>query len=87
MRINGKDSFQVGEEISKNLNDNNLAGIFVLSEGLKINGSELVKGLNAIDKKDIVITGGLSGDGANFKETFVIKNGEFQPGHVEIPHF
>lgn len=79
---NGKDSFQVGEEISKNLDDKNLAGIFVLSEGLKINGSELVRGLNAIDKKDIVITGGLSGDGANFKETFVIKNGEFQPGYV-----
>ncbi len=79
---NGKDSFQVGEEISKNLNDKNLSGIFVLSEGLKINGSELVKGLNAIDKKDTVITGGLAGDGANFKETFVIENGQVRHGNV-----
>lgn len=79
---NGKDSFGVGEEISKNLDDKNLSSIFVLSEGLKINGSELVKGLNAIDKKNVVITGGLAGDGANFKETFIIENGNFIQGVV-----
>lgn len=93
---NGKDSFSAGEEISKKLDKEDLSSIFVLSEGLKINGSELVKGLNTIDKKNVVITGGLAGDGANFKETFIIENGNliegivlgvgFYGNHIRIGH-
>lgn len=77
-----KNSFEVGEKISKQLNDDHLSGIFVLSEGLKINGSELVKGLNSIDKKNVVITGGLAGDASHFKKTFIIENGKIQNGVV-----
>jgi hypothetical protein len=64
-------SRRCGEEIGRALNDDQLAGIFVLSDGLNVNGSELVNGLVDAIGPDIPLTGGLAGDGANFKETLV----------------
>jgi hypothetical protein len=71
-----EDSFKAGEQISRTLNKNDLAGIFILSPGLNVNGSELVKGLNTLEKKSVVITGGLAADGKRFEQTWVIHNGE-----------
>jgi hypothetical protein len=77
-----EDSYKAGQEIARKLNKNDLRGIFVLSDGLKINGSELVKGLNTIDKQHVVITGGLAGDGQRFKQTWTIMNGEIETDQV-----
>ena len=91
-----KESYNVGEKIAYALNKDDLQGIFVLSDGLGINGSELAKGLNTSPKKDIVITGGLAGDGDKFKKTWTIFNGEiinnnivavgFYGNHVQMGH-
>ena len=35
------DSFKAGEELAKKFNQDGLAGLFVLSDGLQVNGSEL----------------------------------------------
>ena len=43
----------------------------ILSEGLNVNGSELVRGVNAVLDESIVVAGGLSGDGTRFKQTWV----------------
>jgi hypothetical protein len=43
----------------------------VLSDGLNVNGSELVNGLVAAIGPNIPLTGGLAGDGAEFTETLV----------------
>lgn len=90
------DSYQAGKEIVSQLNHKNLRGIFVLSEGLHINGSELTRGLNSINKKEVVITGGLAGDGSHFKQTWVIMNKDilfnkvvavgFYGNHIHIGH-
>ncbi len=77
-----EESAAVGSEIASTLDKDNLRGIFVLSDGLKINGSELVKGLNSINKTEVVITGGLAGDGSTFKKTWIIYNGEIMLEHV-----
>lgn len=71
-----EDSLQAGEEISKKLDAPDLRSILVLSDGLNVNGTELVKGLNKINKPNVVITGGLAGDGDRFKETLVIYEGK-----------
>lgn len=71
------ESYEVGKKIAESLDENDLRGIFVLSEGLQVNGSELVRGLNAINK-NIVITGGLAGDGSKFQQTWTIYNGEIK---------
>src|SRR2546430_11597197 len=60
-----------GEIIGRALRREDLAGIFVLSDGLNVNGSELVNGLVAAIGPNIPLTGGLAGDGADFTETLV----------------
>jgi hypothetical protein len=60
-----------GEAIGRALLADDLAGVFVLSDGLNVNGSALVAGISKIIGRDIPLTGGLAGDGAAFKETLV----------------
>jgi hypothetical protein len=60
-----------GETIGRALSREDLAGVFVLSDGLNVNGSELVKGLVAAIGPNIPLTGGLAGDGTDFTETLV----------------
>ncbi len=52
-------------------NGKKLAGIFVLSDGLNVNGSELVAGIVSVVDKKVALTGGLAGDAALFTETLV----------------
>lgn len=63
-----------GETIAKELKEESLKHVFVLSEGLNINGSELAAGFNTVLQNKVLVTGGLAGDGVNFKETYVIAN-------------
>ncbi|MDD2698856.1 MAG: FIST C-terminal domain-containing protein [Arcobacteraceae bacterium] len=49
-----------------------LKSIFVLSDGLNINGSQLTKGFGSSLLADVVVTGGLAGDDANFSKTWVL---------------
>ena len=60
-----------GAAIGKTLAAEDLAGIFVLSDGLNVNGSELVAGIIDVVGVRVPVTGGLAGDGAHFKETLV----------------
>lgn len=66
-----------GESIGRALAADDLAGIFVLSDGLNVNGSALVAGITAAAGARVPVTGGLAGDGAQFKETLV--GGDFAP--------
>lgn len=65
-------SFEAGQNIAKKLLKPDLKSILVLSDGTFVNGSELVRGLSSILLPNIVISGGLAGDGSNFKETWVL---------------
>lgn len=67
-----EDSFQVGERLATSISHEGLTHVFVLSDGLRVNGSELVKGLAKKLPHGTSITGGLSGDGDRFKETLVL---------------
>lgn len=51
-----------------------LAHVLVFSDGLKVNGSELVQGLTAQLPEEVTVTGGMAGDGARFSETLVFRN-------------
>lgn len=67
-----EDSFQAGELLAQSLKKDGLRHVLVLSDGIKVNGSELVRGISKHLPEGIAITGGLSGDGLNFKETIVL---------------
>lgn len=82
-RIAGVDeSFAAGEEISRQLNAEDLRAVLVLSDGLQVNGSELVRGMNSILPPRVTVTGGLAGDGDRFQRTWVIAERRLTPGHV-----
>lgn len=82
-----EDSFKAGEGIARQLNDSRLKGIFVLSDGLNGNGSELVRGLNSQVPYSVVVTGGLAGDGDRFRRTWVLQDRRPQPGFVTAVGF
>ncbi len=65
------DSRACGRLIGERLQAPDLAGIFVLSDGLNVNGSELVAGITEVVGHDVSLTGGLAGDGDQFQETLV----------------
>lgn len=66
-------SHALGVQIASELIQNNLKGVFVLSDGLNVNGSELVEGLQEV-LPEIPITGGLAGDNAAFTQTLLLNN-------------
>jgi hypothetical protein len=69
-----KSSYEVGQELARQLNDPSRRHVFVLSDGLNVNGSDLARGLASGVSEGVSITGGLSGDGTDFAETWVIDN-------------
>lgn len=64
-------SFEAGSSLINTFPQEDLKLVFVLSDGGKVNGSELVKGMNHAKKESVLITGGLAGDGAKFEKTYV----------------
>ena len=52
-----------------------MRAVLIFSDGLHVNGSELVRGLNAVLPPSVVVTGGLAGDGDRFSRTWVLKEG------------
>jgi hypothetical protein len=54
----------------------------VLSDGLAVNGSALVKGLSGAVGPGVAISGGLAGDGARFGETVVSIGGVAAPNVI-----
>ena len=59
-----------------------LAHVFVLSDGLKVNGSELVTGMVKHLPGGITVTGGLAGDGARFQETLTLWGEQAAPNAI-----
>lgn len=65
-------SRDTGIALAEQLAAPDLKGILVLSDGLHVNGSQLVDGLNAVLKGAVIVTGGLAGDGDRFQRTWVL---------------
>ena len=66
-------SFKAGETIANELYTDDLKHVLVFSDGLNVNGADLVSGLKS-ELPNISITGGLAGDGPDFNETFVLSD-------------
>ncbi len=81
------DSFSAGKFLAQSIDIKDLKHVFVLSDGLRINGSELVKGLRNSLPENVSITGGLAADGDRFKETFVIHNEKIENGLIALLGF
>lgn len=75
-------SYDSGVTIATKLLQDDLKAIFVLSDGLNVNGSQLTSGIASKAGKNIVVTGGLAGDDDRFESTWVIVDGEMTDGFI-----
>ena len=60
-----------GEALGAELAGDGLAGVFVLSDGLRVNGSELTRGISRRLPEGVPVSGGLAADGPRFGTTLV----------------
>lgn len=82
----GKDSVALGKELIKQLPEEGLKHVFVVSEGSFVNGSSLIQGLEH-SGTTASITGGLCGDNARFEKTLVAYRDTPREGEVVIIGF
>ena len=80
--IGNDTSYQDGVSIANELYSDNLKGIFILSDGLLTNGSNLTHGISSVIKSSIVVSGGLAGDKDKFEKTWIIKDGILKDSSV-----
>lgn len=71
-----------GERLARQLAPDGLRAVLVLAEGLDINGSELVRGMCAALPSNVIVTGGLAGDGERFQGTWVLRDRKPQRGAI-----
>ncbi len=80
-----ENSFLVGQKMGQDLLAEDLKSIFILSDGLTVNGTELAYGVSqsiAKAKNKVVVSGGLAGDGARFGKTFILQSGKIESQKV-----
>jgi hypothetical protein len=65
-------SAEAGEALARAVTAQGLRHVLVLSDGLQVNGSDLVRGLTAALPPEVSISGGLSGDSSRFEQTLVV---------------
>lgn len=77
-------SYEAGKSLANSLSQNDLTHVIVLSDGIQVNGSELTKGITDHLPLGVGLTGGLSGDAARFKKTFVLVNDKPKEGAISL---
>tara|TARA_R110000737_G_scaffold75960_3_gene106221 strand:- start:4170 stop:5300 length:1131 start_codon:yes stop_codon:yes gene_type:complete len=77
----------VAEKLAKQLEHKGLRYAIVLSDGHQINGTELVNGLQEHLPDNVLISGGLAGDGTQFSETIVWHNDNLDTGNILVIGF
>ncbi|MCZ7530506.1 MAG: FIST C-terminal domain-containing protein [Acidimicrobiia bacterium] len=63
-----------GRRLAVALEDSDLRHVLVLSDGVVVNGSELVRGMTEHLPEGVAVTGGLAGDGDRFSRTWVLSD-------------
>lgn len=82
IKMNGmQNSFETAANIGRQLKADNLRTLLVLSDGLNVNGSELLQGFQSV-LGDIPIVGGMAGDSAAFVKTLQLFNNEISDNLV-----
>lgn len=82
-----EESYEAGKKLGQGIQHNELVHTMVFSDGQRVNGTQLVRGLIETLPKDIAVTGGLVGDGANFKKTLIGLDGQAEEGKIVLLGF
>ncbi|MEQ9308581.1 MAG: FIST N-terminal domain-containing protein [Balneolaceae bacterium] len=84
-KVNVKDfsnSHEAGVKLANKLSSKNLKHLFILSDGWIVSGPELIEGLYSKIDKEVSISGGMAGDGANFSKTVVGLDTDIKSGNI-----
>ncbi|HSN57214.1 MAG TPA: FIST N-terminal domain-containing protein [Candidatus Sulfomarinibacteraceae bacterium] len=76
------DSREAGWVLAEKLAAPDLSHVLVFSDGLAVNGSELTRGLVGGLPGGVQVTGGLAGDGRDFRETLIVTGVDALPRRV-----
>jgi hypothetical protein len=82
-----ENSFDLGQRLAATIPPDDLVHLLVFSDGLQVNGSDLVRGLTAQLPPHVTLTGGLAGDGDRFGETLVVFDQQLSAGMVAAVGF
>lgn len=80
-------TYELGIHTASQLNKEQLKYVFVLSDGGKVNGTELVESINQTLGEKVLVTGGLAGDKARFEKTIVGLNDNIAEGNLVLVGF
>jgi hypothetical protein len=75
-------SSAAGERLAAALRGPDLRAVFLLSDGLNVNGTSLVSALTAGLPAGVDVTGGLAGDGHAFQQTWILDQDRPTPQRV-----
>jgi len=81
----GADISSLVADTARQLLSDDLRHLFVLSDGLNFNGSDVAEGVNV--DKNVSVTGGLAGDNRRFQQTFVIADGPAKSNQIVLVAF
>lgn len=79
-----KTSYNLGKLTTEKLSQKNLKYVLVLSDGNLINGDELIDGIQSALNPEVVVTGGMAGDGNTFQKTLVGLDADVKEGNVVL---
>ena len=85
VNVNIKDtpgSYEAGGLLFKQLDNDDLAYVMVISDGSQVNGSQLVKGIEHANVRNVPVSGGLAGDADQFNYTLVGCNAQPDRGNI-----
>lgn len=68
--VKGKNSFQNGVDLCRDLVEEETKLIIVFSDGTTTNGEEFLKGIESVNN-EVIISGGMAGDNGAFTQTFI----------------
>lgn len=74
--LHPNDSAEAGRRLAEALNPAGLRAVLLLSDGVGVNGSQLVDGLSARLGPGVQVMGGLAGDSDRFAQTWILDQGE-----------
>lgn len=74
-------SAQAGKALVSQLPQEDLRHVLIFSDGLTVNGTDLISGMNEV-LKNVSITGGLAGDGPDFKMTLTGLDDQVASGNI-----
>lgn len=77
-----EDCYAAGRRLANQLPRQNLCAVFILMDGLATDCSKLLEGIYSSLPDDVPVSGGLAGDGGDFRHSLVIRDGAFVNGTV-----